>query len=152
MVASQLMVVRALTLRVVVADDSDPVRERIVSLLCELPRVRVAGEAADVQGAIDSVCRLRPHLVLLDLCMPGGSGLDVMAAIQAARIPALVVVLTNDSEPECEARARRAGAVAFFNKSRDFLKAVDFVREFSERSFQLSPGSKVGRGAKFHPN
>jgi DNA-binding NarL/FixJ family response regulator len=145
------MVVKALTLRVVVADDSDPVRERIVSLLSEL-RVRVAGEAADVQGAIDCVCRLRPHLVLLDLCMPGGSGLDVLAAIQAARIPALVVVLTNDSEPECEARARRAGAIAFFNKSRDFLKAVDFVREFSERSFQPSPGSRVSRGAKLQPN
>lgn len=146
------MVVKALTLRVVVADDSDLVRERIVSLLSELPWVRVVGEAPDVGGAIDCVLRLRPHLVLLDLCMPGGTGLDVLAAIQSARIPALVVVLTNDSEPECEARARRAGAVAFFDKSRDFLKAVDFVREFSERSFRHSPGSKVSRGAKLQPN
>ncbi len=146
------MVSGALTLRVVVADDSAPVRKRIVALLSELPRVRVAAEASDVQATIECVRKLRPHLVLLDMCMPGGSGLDVMAAIQADRIPALAVVLTNDSEPECETRARRAGAVAFFDKSRDFLKAVDFIKDFSERSFHPSPASVVPRGAKRQPN
>ena len=142
------MIKKSLTLRVVVADDSAPVRERIVSLLSELPGVKVVAQCGDVAGAIDDVRRLRPHLVLLDLCMPDGSGLDVLAAIHANRIPALVVLLTNDTEPECETRARRAGAVAFFDKSRDFLKAIDFVREFSERTFHPSPGSRAVRGVK----
>ena len=141
------MTARRLTLRVLVADDSAPVRERMVSLLGELPRVKVAAESDDVPGTIECVRRLRPHLILLDISMPGGSGLDVLDMIRAERIPTLVIVLTNHAEPEYETRALRSGAVAFLDKSRDFLKAIDFIREFSERTFRHSPGPSSVRGS-----
>lgn len=114
-------------LRVLVADDSPPVRERMISLLRELPCVTLTAEAADVPGTIDGICRLQPHVVILDLGMPGGCGLDVLDFIRAKLISTQVVVLTNDTDPEYKARALQAGAVAFLDKSRDFLKAIDFV-------------------------
>jgi DNA-binding NarL/FixJ family response regulator len=141
------MTARRLTLRVLVADDSAPVRERMVSLLGELPHVKVAAESDDVPDTIECVRRLRPHLVLLDISMPGGSGFDVLDMIRAERIPTLVIVLTNHAEPEYETRAFRTGAVAFLDKSRDFLKAIDFIRDFSERTFRHSPGPSSVRGA-----
>jgi DNA-binding NarL/FixJ family response regulator len=113
------------SLRVLVADDSAPVRERMVSLLGELPCVKAVAESADVPSAIDSVRRLQPHVVILDISMPGGCGLDVLEVIRAERIPALVVVVTNYADPEYETRAREAGASAFFDKSRDFLKVIE---------------------------
>lgn len=113
--------------RVLVADDSTPVRERMISLLRELSCVALTAETADVPGTIDCICRLRPHVVILDIGMPGGSGLDVLDFIRAKHISTQVVVLTNHTDPEYKVRVLQAGAAAFFDKSRDYLKAIDFV-------------------------
>ncbi len=122
------------TLQVLLADDSTPVRERMISLLRELPCVAVIAEAVDVPGTIDCICRLLPHVVILDIGMPGGSGLDALDFIRAKRIPTQVVVLTNETAPEYKARALHAGVAAFFDKSRDFLKAIDLVRDLAATS------------------
>lgn len=124
-------------LKVIIADDSALVRERMASLLGEISGVEVSAETSDVPGTIDCVRRLMPHVLLLDISMPGGCGLDVLAWIRAERIPTLVVVVTNNSDPEYEIKARQNGAVEFFDKSRDFQKAADFIRELSERIFSL---------------
>ncbi len=119
-------------LRVLIADDSAPVRQRIVSLFEELPRVRVIGETRNVPDTIAEIDRLRPQLVILDMNMPGGSGLDVLDFIRLNRIPSVVVVLSGESDPEYKIRASRAGAIAFLNKSRDLPRLVDIVRELAE--------------------
>ncbi len=135
------MVTDNTSLRVLVADDFAPVRERMVELLQELPHVEVVAETADVQDTIEQVRGLQPHAIILDISMPGGCGLDVLDRIRAECNPAMVVVLTNHSSPEYEAKALRGGAVAFLDKSRDFLKAVDYVGKLAERMFRRDTGS-----------
>jgi DNA-binding NarL/FixJ family response regulator len=134
---------RAASLRVLVADDSSPVRERMVSLLKELSCVRTVAESMDVPSTIECVCRFLPHVVILDISMPGGCGLDVLEFISAERIPSLVVVVTNFADPEYEDQARKAGADAFFDKSRDFHKAVEFVRELDGREPASPPARRL---------
>ena len=133
------MSVNGAVLRVVIADDSVSVRKRMVSLLSENPSVEVTAESSDVPSTIESVRTLRPHVLLLDISMPGGCGLDVLNVINTEHIPSKVLVLTNYSEPEYEAMARKGGAVAFLDKARDFLKAVDYVNDFAKRTYD-TPG------------
>lgn len=136
-----VMATEGTTLRVIIADDSDLVRERMVSLLREIPRVEVVAETADVPGTITCVRSLLPHVIILDISMPGGCGLDVLDMVRAEHIPSMVLVLTNFSDREYESRACRDGAVAFLDKSRDFLKAVDYVSELVGRLFPLHAGA-----------
>jgi DNA-binding NarL/FixJ family response regulator len=117
---------------VLVVDDSPELRVRV----CQLLRDALVGhdvlEAGDADEALALVYAHGPHVVILDINMPGRSGLAILPLIKSAPSAPTVLVLTNDpSEPrrrECMAR----GASHFFDKSRDFDRVVEVVRALSD--------------------
>lgn len=76
-------------MRVLIADDEAPARERLRQMLAAHPGVEVAGEAATGAEAIAKSNELRPELLILDIQMPEGTGLDVAACLPSPR-PAIV--------------------------------------------------------------
>lgn len=76
-------------IRTLVIDDEQPARERLKQLLAAHPDVEVVGEAADGVEAAEKIAELSPDLVLLDIQMPGASGLDVAASLGRPR-PAVI--------------------------------------------------------------
>ena len=118
---------------VLIADDSSVVRERMAALLKEVPGVSVVGEAVTVSATLDGLRRLRPSVLVLDLSMPGGSGLDVLREIGSDQPRPTVIVLTNYSFPEYETEACRLGANAFLNKSTQFMQVADLVRGLTDQ-------------------
>lgn len=118
-------------LRVVIADDSVVVRERVAALLSETPGVRVVAVSGDVKGTLHALRTHQPDLLILDLSMPGGSGLEVLRQLRSENSSVAAVMLTNYAYPEFERQARELGAVAFFDKTREFLRVADLVREMA---------------------
>ena len=85
-------------MRVVIADDEPLARERLQSLLADLPDVSVVAEAANGEQALHACAELQPDLVLLDIAMPGLDGLE--AALHLARFeprPAVVFCTAYDA-------------------------------------------------------
>ena len=115
-------------MRIVVVDDSEAIRERLVILLNEIASVEVVGQAATVAQAIGALRQLKPDAMTLDLRLPDGNGLDVLRLIQRERLPTAVIVLTSYPYPQYEKRARAAGAYAFFNKASDFGRIPDVLQ------------------------
>ena len=76
-------------IRTLVIDDEQPARERLKQLLSAHPDVEVVGEADDGVQAAEKIAELAPDLVLLDIQMPGASGLDVAASLGKPR-PAVI--------------------------------------------------------------
>jgi two-component system LytT family response regulator len=74
---------------VMLVDDEQAARERLRQLLAPIPAVEIVGEAADGEQAIERIAELRPDLVLLDIQMPGCTGLEVAASLPSPR-PAIV--------------------------------------------------------------
>lgn len=72
-------------IRVLTVDDEEFARERLRHLLASVPDVEIAGEAANGEEALERIVRLRPDLVLLDIQMPGASGLEVAACLPRPR-------------------------------------------------------------------
>jgi two-component system LytT family response regulator len=72
-------------IRVMLVDDEQAARERLRQLLGPIPNIEIVGEAADGEQAIERIVELRPDLVLLDIQMPGCSGLEVAACLPAPR-------------------------------------------------------------------
>ncbi len=129
-------------IKVFITDDSLIVRERLTTMLVELAGVEVVGQAEDVATAISAIGRLRPDVVILDIRMPGGSGIDVLRQIKQTRPELMVIILTNYPYPGYRQRCLQAGADFFLDKSAEFDQIPALMERLkqSSRSDQAQPG------------
>jgi two-component system, NarL family, nitrate/nitrite response regulator NarL len=126
-------------IRVVVIDDHTLFRRGITALLARVPGFEVVGEAADGFEGIRTVALHRPDVVLLDLNMPGISGIDAMHAILKEAPGTPIVMLTVSEQADDLMLALRAGALGYLLKNieSDFL--VDSVRRAADGEAVMSP-------------
>ena len=82
-------------IRTLVVDDEEPARVRLRQLLSAIPEVEVIGDAEDGVQALERISELTPDLVLLDIQMPGCSGLEVAASLGRPR-PAIIFCTAYD--------------------------------------------------------
>jgi two-component system, NarL family, nitrate/nitrite response regulator NarL len=109
--------VLAQRIRVLLADDHAVFRQGLRHLLEAERDFLVVGEATSGEEAVAMVSQLRPDILLLDLLMPGGSGLDVLASLARSDVPVKAVVLTAAIEREQVVRALQLGARGVLLKS-----------------------------------
>jgi DNA-binding NarL/FixJ family response regulator len=108
------------TLRVFIADDSVLVRERLQAQLAEMGGVELVGQSGNVLESIEAIRRLRPDAAILDIRMPGGSGIQVLEALKQDKTAPLVIMLTAFAYPQYRNRCQAAGADYFFDKATEF--------------------------------
>ena len=125
---------------VVVAEDNELLRQGIVALLAKTPGIRVLGEAASGNAAVELVARLRPDVAVVDIRMPGIDGIEATARILAdQRCRTAVVVLTTYDDDESVFSALRAGAHAFVVKDAPTEELVRAIRAARSGEAVLSP-------------
>lgn len=110
---------RNVPLKVFLADDSALIRTRVAAML-GAPHMTIVGQAETPQGSIDGILASHPDVVVLDVQLEGGSGLEVLRAIHIAEPGIAFVVFSNNSGPAYRARYLREGAVSFLDKSAEF--------------------------------
>lgn len=129
-------------MKVFIVDDSRVVVERLTGLLEEVPGARLVGQAGDVPAAVVGIQKVRPDALILDLHMPGGSGLDVLRAIRSAHPDLFVLICTNYPYPEYREECLSAGANLFLDKSADFEKIPSILRELAQKEAKISSGTR----------
>ncbi len=115
-------------MRVLIADDSDILVERLVAALRKVSGVEVVGRAWTGAGAVETMWRLKPDVVILDLCMPGGSGIEVLEGLKTDQLNPLVIVLSNYGQSQYRKKCLATGASFFFDKSTEFEKVGEVLR------------------------
>jgi len=113
-----------------IADDSLIVRERLVTMLDELAGIEIVGQAESVAEAISAIQRLRPDVVILDIRMPGGSGVDVLERVKQDKGAPIVIILTNYPYPGYRQKCLQAGADFFLDKSTEFDQIPKLFEQF----------------------
>lgn len=83
-------------MRVLIVDDEAPARRRLTMMLREIEGVAIAGEAGNGEDALSSVAELRPDVVLLDIEMPGGDGIQVASQLAEGEPPVIIFVTAFD--------------------------------------------------------
>ncbi len=126
-------------IRVIVADDHPIVRSGIVGLIALDQGVEVVGEASDGAEAVDLAARLRPDVVLMDLRMPGTSGIDATARITADLPDVRVLVLTTYETDDDILGAIEAGASGYLLKAAPHEEIVAGIRAVAEGHTVLAP-------------
>jgi len=117
-------------LRVVLADDHQILVDGLRRLIDATPDLRVVATARDAESAIAVVRQERPDVLVLDLSMPGGGGLEVARRIREMELPTKIVVLTMWAEDRYVLEAVRLGVAGYVLKrsaDRDLLEAIRTV-------------------------
>jgi DNA-binding NarL/FixJ family response regulator len=117
--------------RILVADDHAVVRRGLRALLDAQTGLEVCAEASNGPETLETVAKLRPDMVVLDLTMPEMNGLDVTRSIKELSPSTAVLVLTMHFSEELAREVLRAGALAYVLKSdadSELLAAIDHVR------------------------
>ena len=108
-------------LRVLIADDNEPVAEMLAELVASPGRIEVVGVADSEAGVIEAIRRLEPDAVVLDLTLKAGSGTNVIRAVRAD--PALkgtrLLVASNHDTPQMRAGCMALGADGYFDKVKE---------------------------------
>jgi DNA-binding NarL/FixJ family response regulator len=114
-------------LTVYIVEDSAPVLDRLIESVREVPHARVVGSAAAVSEALAGVQRASPRVLILDMQLRGGSGIQLLKQMKASgvRKPEVVIVVTSNPTSDYRQVSHDHGADHFFDKASE----VDRVRE-----------------------
>jgi len=117
-------------LRILLVDDHEVVRVGVRALIERQPGLEVVGEAATVREAVLQAEKLAPDVVVLDVRLPGGDGLEACRQIKAQRPETRIIILTSFPDEEVLFEAIAAGADGYVLKqigSDDLIRALESV-------------------------
>lgn len=130
-------------IRVLVADDHAVVREGIRQVLSAAHGFEVVAEAASGAETVAHARACRPDVVLLDVSMPDGSGLEIIAALRQAAPDARVLILSVHDEAEYVLQGVRAGAQGYLRKDSSPAELRDAVRAVRRGESVFSPATAM---------
>lgn len=125
--------------RVLVVDDHTLIRQGIVGLLNSQPDLEVVGQAGSGQEAIAAAIELNPEIVLMDISMPGVSGLNATREIKEQLPEVQVIILTIHDREDYLFEALRAGAAGYVLKGADVQDLLAAVRSAMRGEVYLYP-------------
>lgn len=114
--------------RVVIADDHPTFRRGLAALLASVEDIDLVGEAADGEQVIELAMAVRPHVVLMDLHMPGVGGVEATRRLKAEAPEVAVLVVSMLDEDEAVFAAMRAGARGYVVKGQDTDDVLRAIR------------------------
>ncbi len=124
---------------VLLVDDHAVVRAGLTNILRAESDIKIVGEARDGLEAISKAIELKPDVILMDIFMPGCSGVEAMVAIRQEIPSANVLILTVSEREEDLFQAVRLGAQGYLLKNADVNEVVNAVRRVAAGEVILSP-------------
>jgi DNA-binding NarL/FixJ family response regulator len=144
--------------RILIVDDHDVVRQGLRSFLAARPDWEICGEASDGEEAVRAVADLKPDVVILDVTMPGMSGLEAAARIIGLGTRTRILIFTMHESQRIAIDVREAGAHGLVQKSRashDLILAVEcllaggtFFPDDTHNPDEVANSAKSARAAK----
>ena len=116
------------TMRVLIADDSEVLRERLIENVSEIENIEIVGQEGNAKRINDSVERLKPDLVIMDIKMPGGSGIQALESLKKRENPPMIIMFTNFPYLQYRKKCMDLGADYFFYKSTEFEKLLEIIK------------------------
>lgn len=118
-------------IKVLIADDHALVREGLKQVIGQHSDIKVAGEAKNGQEALEKVWKEDFDVVLLDISMPGLSGMDILKEMKSAKPDLYVLMLSMHPEKQYAVRALKSGASGYLTKESAPEELIDAIRRVS---------------------
>lgn len=115
-------------MRILIADDSEPIRKGISILLAKETRWRICGEASDGAEALKKARELKPDLVLLDISMPGANGFETSRQMRQEVPETKILIISHHDAAQMLPSALESGADGFLDKGRLATDLVSTIK------------------------
>jgi DNA-binding NarL/FixJ family response regulator len=126
-------------IRVMIVDDHEIVREGLRTLLGKQKGMSIVGEAASTKEAIENAARARPDVVIMDVRLPDGSGIEACRTIRESRPETGVIMLTSYADDEALFASIIAGAAGYLLKDARGQTVLDAVTAVAQGRSLLDP-------------
>lgn len=127
------------TIRIMLVDDHALVREGVRHVLTATPGFEVVAEAGDGESALAAAASATPDLVVLDLSMPGGTGLELATRLRARLPDVRILILSVHDHPEYVLGAVRAGAQGYLRKDTSPAELREAIRAVARGESYFGP-------------
>ncbi len=117
---------------ILIIDDSEVFRSRLVEILSANKNRKKIIEVSNILEAKEIMQNLLPDIIITDIRMPGGSGIDLIKEIKINDQTITTMVITNYPEEHYKTEALKAGADYFFDKSNDMEKLLETIDSFNQ--------------------
>lgn len=124
---------------ILVVEDDDPTRQRLCKLIDEHPALQLAGSAPDFSGGLEKLHELKPTVLLTDLGLPNGNGLDLINAIQQSELDTESMVITVFGDERHVLKAIEAGATGYLLKDSDGASIAESILQLLAGGSPISP-------------
>ncbi len=118
-------------LKIFITDDSEIILKKIPEMLNNFENVQMVGNAKTAADTLRLVKELTPDIIILDIKLPGESGMDILKVIKAERLVPVVIIFTNYPYPEYRQRCYDLGADYFYDKSTEFNRLVETLHKIA---------------------
>jgi DNA-binding NarL/FixJ family response regulator len=115
-------------MRVLIVDDSQVLARCLRSSLANVAGLEIVGHADCVADGIMEIRTAKPDVVVLDIRMPDGSGIEVLESLKTHPSPPTVIMLTNYDFPQFRRKCLESGARYYFDKSTEFHRVGEVLR------------------------
>ncbi|MFA5973732.1 MAG: response regulator [Lentimicrobiaceae bacterium] len=120
-------------MRVLLADDSGLILERLQEMVGMHKQAEIVGSYKDGSQTLEALISLKPDLAIVDIKMPGLTGLEVLTEIRKVNKTVIFIILTLYSYDHYRQMAIQSGVDYFFNKADDFDKVSQVVAEMMKK-------------------
>jgi DNA-binding NarL/FixJ family response regulator len=119
-------------MKVLIVDDSKIVCDGLQQMLSNIADVEIVGQAHNANDALQSISKSTPDVVILDIRLPGKSGIEVLKDIKAKKLPSRVIMLTNYPYPQYRKKCEELGADYFFDKVTEIEAIPKMIEELAK--------------------
>jgi len=119
-------------MKVLIVDDSKIVCHGLQQMLSDIAGVEIVGQVHNAKDAITSISKSTPDVVILDIRLPGRSGIEVLKDIRKKKLSSRVIMLTNYPYPQYRKKCEELGADYFFDKVAEIEKIPDLIKELEK--------------------
>ena len=127
------------SIRILIADDHELVRQGLLALLSVKPGVEVIGQAEDGEKAVELANTLKPDIILMDLLMPRKNGIEATREIKTDNPDARILIITSFAEDENVYQAIKAGALGYLLKDSSPQELMQAIRDVCKGRMSLHP-------------
>lgn len=127
-------------IKVLIADDHAIIRDGLKQIISFVPNMEVAGEAGDGEEVLQKIRSLKVDVLVLDMSMPGKSGIALIQQITAVNPELPILILSMHQESQYAVLAMRAGASGYITKNTASSQLIDGIRKVAEGGTFVSPG------------
>lgn len=125
-------------INIFVVEDHQLFRKGLVNVLNQFPDLEVIGEAATIRDAMENIQRLQPKIVIMDVFLPDGDGVEAASEIRRRFPEVEVIILTISDDIEILNRAVRAGAKGYLVKGNGLREIVETIRLVAQGNLAIS--------------